>query len=194
RQQLMINELNHRVKNTLMVVQSLARHSLRPGKGNDAQQGLPRFNDRIHALASAHDLLTRRSWEGADLGELLSETLQPYASQVSLEGPPLPLAPNAALALAMIFHELATNALKYGALSTEAGRVAVSWRQDGRTRLSLTWRETGGPLVKPPKHKGFGSRLIATSLKGDLAGSAEFDYAPAGLTCVLAIIAPPKSA
>lgn len=195
RQQLMINELNHRVKNTLMVVQSLARHSLRPGsKGNDAQQGLPQFNDRIHALASAHDLLTRRSWEGADLGELLSEALQPYASQVSLEGPPLPLAPNAALALAMIFHELATNALKYGALSTEAGRVAVSWRQDGRTRLSLTWREAGGPLVKPPKHKGFGSRLIAASLKGDLAGSAEFDYAPAGLTCVLVIITPPKSA
>ena len=189
RQQLMINELNHRVKNTLVVVQSLARHSLKEGGEN----GLAQFNDRIHALATAHDLLTRRNWEGADLGELLAETLQPYASQTSVDGPPLPLAPNAAVALAMIFHELATNASKYGALSTEAGRVAVTWSLDGRTRLTLTWRESGGPLVKPPKRTGFGSRLIAASLKGDLAGSAEFDYAPAGLTCVMTILAPPRS-
>ncbi len=193
RQQLMINELNHRVKNTLVVVQSLARHSLRPaGDKSGAENGLPQFNDRIHALASAHDLLTRRSWEGADLGELLAEALQPYASQVSLEGPPVPLAPNAAVALAMIFHELATNASKYGALSTEAGRVAVAWTLDGRTRLVLTWRETGGPEVKTPKRAGFGSRLIAASLRGDLAGSADFDYAPGGLTCILTILAPPR--
>jgi len=189
RQQLMINELNHRVKNTLVVVQSLARHSLKEG----GDKGLGQFNDRIHALASAHDLLTRRNWEGADLGELLAEALQPYANQVSLEGPPLPLAPNAAVALAMIFHELATNASKYGALSTEAGRVAVTWSLEGRTRLVLTWRETGGPEVKPPKRTGFGSRLIATSLRGDLAGTAEFDYAPGGLTCVLTILAPPRA-
>lgn len=187
RQQLMINELNHRVKNTLVVVQSLARHSLREG----GETGLTQFNDRIHALATAHDLLTRRNWEGADLGELLAETLQPYANQTSLDGPPLPLAPNAAVALAMIFHELATNASKYGALSTEAGRVAVAWHLDGRTRLILTWRETGGPPVSPPKRTGFGSRLIAASLKGDLAGSVETDYAPSGLTCVMTIIAPP---
>jgi two-component sensor histidine kinase len=187
RQQLMINELNHRVKNTLVVVQSLARHSLREG----GETGLTQFNDRIHALATAHDLLTRRNWEGADLGELLAETLQPYASQTSLDGPPLPLAPNAAVALAMIFHELATNASKYGALSTEAGRVAVAWHLDGRTRLILTWRETGGPPVSPPKRTGFGSRLISASLKGDLAGSVEADYAPGGLTCVMTIIAPP---
>ena len=195
RQQLMINELNHRVKNTLVVVQSLARHSLRPeSEKSGGDKGLVQFNDRIHALATAHDLLTRRSWEGADMGELLAETLQPYASQVTLEGPPLPLAPNAAVALAMIFHELATNASKYGGLSTEAGRVAVTWSLDGRTRLSLTWRETGGPEVKPPKRTGFGSRLIAASLRGDLAGSAEFDYAPSGLTCVLTILAPPRPA
>jgi two-component sensor histidine kinase len=195
RQQLMINELNHRVKNTLVVVQSLARHSLRPKSDQGGgETGLPQFNDRIHALASAHDLLTRRNWEGADLGELLIEALQPYASQVSIAGPPLPLAPNAAVALAMIFHELATNASKYGALSTEAGRVAVNWTLDGRTRLVLTWRETGGPLVKPPKRTGFGSRLIAASLRGDLAGSADFDYAPSGLTCALTILAPPRPA
>jgi two-component sensor histidine kinase len=190
RQQLMINELNHRVKNTLVVVQSLARHSLREG----GDQGLVQFNDRIHALATAHDLLTRRSWEGADLGELLAETLQPYVHQVTLDGPSLPLAPNAAVALAMIFHELATNASKYGALSTSAGQVAVTWNLDGRARLTITWRERGGPLVKPPQRGGFGSRLIAASLKGDLAGSADFDYAPEGLTCFLTILAAPKAA
>ena len=195
RQQLMINELNHRVKNTLVVVQSLARHSLRPvSEKGGGENGLAQFNDRIHALASAHDLLTRRSWEGADLGELLSEALEPYVSQVTLEGPPLPLPPNAAVALAMIFHELATNASKYGALSTEAGRVAVTWRHEARTRLVLTWRESGGPPATPPKRSGFGSRLIAASLKGELAGSSRFDYAPGGLTCVLTILAPPRGA
>lgn len=190
RQQLMINELNHRVKNTLVVVQSLARHSLREG----GQNGLAQFNDRLYTLASAHDLLTRRNWEGADLGELLAEALRPYASQVTLDGPPLPLAPNAAVALAMIFHELATNASKYGALSNETGKVAVSWSLGARTLLTIEWRERGGPLVKPPERGGFGSRLIAASLKGDLAGSAAFDYAPEGLTCVLSIIAPPQVA
>ena len=188
RQQLMINELNHRVKNTLVVVQSLARHSLREG----GEAGLTQFNDRLYALASAHDLLTRRSWEGADLGELLAEALRPYANQMSLDGPPVPLAPNAAVALAMIFHELATNASKYGALSNEAGRISVTWNLEGRSRLTIVWRERGGPPVSPPQRGGFGSRLIATSLKGDLAGTADFDYAPEGLTCFLTILAPPK--
>ena len=190
RQQLMINELNHRVKNTLVVVQSLARHSLRDG----GDKGLSQFNDRIYALASAHDLLTRRNWEGADLGELLAEALEPYASQVTLDGPPLPLAPNAAVALAMIFHELATNASKYGALSLATGQVTVSWSLGAGTLLTLEWRERGGPKVRPPKTSGFGSRLIAASLKGDLAGSATFDYAVEGLTCVLSIIAPARPA
>ncbi|PIB91924.1 sensor histidine kinase [Caulobacter sp. FWC2] len=193
RQQLMINELNHRVKNTLVVVQSLARHSLRPvADQGDLEHGLNQFNDRLYTLASAHDLLTRRNWEGADLGELLAEALKPYASQVSLDGPSVPLAPNAAVALAMIFHELATNASKYGALSTDSGKVAVSWSLGGRTLLTIEWRERGGPAVKPPERGGFGSRLIAASLKGDLAGSATFDYAPEGLTCVMSIIAPPQ--
>lgn len=189
RQQLMINELNHRVKNTLVVVQSLARHSLRDG----GELGLAQFNDRIHALASAHDLLTRRSWEGADLGEILAETLQPYAAQVALEGPPLPLSPNAAVALAMIFHELATNASKYGALSRDAGRISVSWRREGRTQAVVMWRERGGPAVSPPQRKGFGSRLITASLKGELAGSAEFDYAPEGLSCLLTLLSTAKA-
>jgi two-component sensor histidine kinase len=195
RQQLMINELNHRVKNTLVVVQSLARHSLRaPSETGGGENGLAQFNDRLYTLASAHDLLTRRNWEGADLGDLLGEALRPYASQVTLDGPPLPLAPNAAVALAMIFHELATNASKYGALSNEIGQVTVSWSLGARTLLTIEWRERGGPPVQAPKLGGFGSRLIAASLRGDLAGSANFDYAPEGLTCVLSIITAPKSA
>lgn len=190
RQQLMINELNHRVKNTLVVVQSLARHSLREG----GPQGLAQFNDRIYALAQAHDLLTRRNWEGADLGELLAEALRPYATQVRLDGPPVPLAPNAAVALAMIFHELATNASKYGALSQDSGRITVDWRLDGRTKLVIEWKERGGPPAAAPTRTGFGSRLIASSLKGDLAGAADFDYAPEGLTCTLALLAPSRGA
>jgi len=193
RQQLMINELNHRVKNTLVVVQSLARHSLRSVTDPASiENGLNQFNDRLYTLASAHDLLTRRNWEGADLGELLAEALKPYASQISLEGPPVPLVPNAAVALAMIFHELATNASKYGALSADSGKISVSWSLGGRTQLTITWRERGGPPVAPPHRSGFGSRLIAASLKGDLAGSAAFDYDPEGLTCVMNIIAPTK--
>lgn len=190
RQQLMINELNHRVKNTLVVVQSLARHSLKEG----GKEGLAQFNERLLALAGAHDLLTRRSWEGADLGELVTEALQPYAHQITLAGPPTPLAPNAAVALAMIFHELATNASKYGALSTDAGQVEVSWITEGRTRLTLTWCERGGPPTRKPTRSGFGSRLIASSLRGDLSGSAKFDYAPEGLTCTFAIQTPPRPA
>jgi two-component sensor histidine kinase len=94
----------------------------------------------------------------------------------------------------MIFHELATNASKYGALSNDTGKITVSWSLGAGTLLTIEWRERGGPLVKPPERGGFGSRLIAASLKGDLAGSATFDYAPEGLTCVMSIIAPPQTA
>jgi len=100
----------------------------------------------------------------------------------------LPLSPNGAVAMAMIFHELATNASKYGALSQDSGRVAIVWRRETRTRTVIGWEERGGPPVSPPQRKGFGSRLVAASLKGELAGSATFDYAPEGLTCVLTIL------
>ena len=183
RQQLMINELNHRVKNTLVIVQSLARHSLRhPGEA-----GLAAFNDRLHALARAHDLLTRRIWEGADLREVLEETLEPYRNQIVISGSAAPLEPNHALSLAMIFHELATNASKYGALSAQGGTVEITWTRTG-DRIEIVWRETGGPPVAKPTSAGFGSRLIGASLKGALQGSATFDYAAEGLTCRLLIV------
>jgi two-component sensor histidine kinase len=189
RQQLMINELNHRVKNTLFTVQSLARQSL--GRPADTP-GLHAFNERIMALARAHDLLTQSVWEGADLKEILEETLEPYLDRTVLAGPPVALTPNAALALSMVFHELGTNAVKYGALSLPEGSVTVVWHVDPGAlhRLTLHWEERGGPTVSPPARKGFGSRLIAASLKSDLAGEARVDYRPSGLVCVLTLSLP----
>ncbi len=189
RQQLMINELNHRVKNTLFTVQSLARQSL--GRPADTP-GLQAFNERLMALARAHDLLTQSVWEGADLQEILEETLEPYIDRTILAGPPVALTPNAALALSMVFHELGTNAVKYGALSLPEGRVTVVWHIDPGAphRLTLHWEERGGPTVSPPTGKGFGSRLIAASLKSDLAGEARVDYRPSGLVCVLTLSLP----
>jgi len=186
RQQLMINELNHRVKNSLFTVQSLARQSL--GRPADTP-GLPAFNERIMALARAHDLLTRSVWEGADLQEILEETLEPYLDRTILAGPSVALTPNAALALSMVFHELGTNAGKYGALSLPGGMVTVVWHVDPGAphRLTLHWEERGGPPVSPPARKGFGSRLIAATLKSDLAGEARIDYRPSGLVCVLTL-------
>jgi two-component sensor histidine kinase len=189
RQQLMINELNHRVKNTLFTVQSLARQSL--GRPADTP-GLHAFNERLMALARAHDLLTQSVWEGADLKEILEETLEPYLDRTVLAGPPVALTPNAALALSMVFHELGTNAVKYGALSLPEGTVTVVWHVDPGAlhRLTLHWEERGGPTVSPPARKGFGSRLIAASLKSDLAGEARVDYRPSGLVCVITLSLP----
>jgi two-component sensor histidine kinase len=189
RQQLMINELNHRVKNTLFTVQSLARQSL--GRPADTP-GLHAFNERLMALARAHDLLTQSVWEGADLKEILEETLEPYLDRTVLAGPSVALTPNAALALSMVFHELGTNAVKYGALSLPEGTVTVVWHVDPGAlhRLTLHWEERGGPTVSPPARKGFGSRLIAASLKSDLAGEARVDYRPSGLVCVITLSLP----
>ncbi len=186
RQQLMINELNHRVKNTLFTVQSLARQSL--GRPADTP-GLQAFNERVMALARAHDLLTRSVWEGANLSEILEETLEPYLDRTILAGPPVALTPNAALALSMVFHELGTNAVKYGGLAAPGGAVTVVWHVDPGAphRLTLHWEERGGPTVSPPARKGFGSRLIAATLKSDLAGEARVDYRPSGLVCVLTL-------
>ncbi|MBO9707880.1 MAG: sensor histidine kinase [Caulobacter sp.] len=189
RQRLMINELNHRVKNTLATVQSLARQSL--GRPAD-NPGLAAFNDRLMALARAHDLLTQSVWEGADLEAILRQTLEPYLDRVVLAGPPVDLTPNAALALSMVFHELATNAGKYGALSTPGGTIAVVWHAEPQAlhRVTLHWEERGGPQVSPPARVGFGSRLIAASVKSELRGEARFDYRSSGLVCVLTLVLP----
>lgn len=178
---LLINELNHRVKNTLATVQSLAMQTLRNTERSEDAREL--FDARLAALSRAHDLLTAENWEGADLDEVVERAIAPFRGRVRVRasGPNVRLATNQALALSIALHELATNAAKYGALSVEDGQVAISWRVNGR-ELSLDWRESGGPPVAPPTRVGFGSRLIQRGLAHDLGGAAEIVFHPEGVT------------
>lgn len=184
---LMVNELNHRVKNTLATVQSMAAQTLRHER--DPERAYRSFEARLIGLSEVHDVLTRENWNGASLIEVVERALRPFASagaaQVELEGDDVRLRPAAALTLALVFHELATNAVKYGALSTEAGRVALSWRLGAEGELALDWHERDGPTVVPPTRRGFGSRLIAGAFKGELRGAADMIYAPDGFRCVM---------
>jgi NO-binding membrane sensor protein with MHYT domain/two-component sensor histidine kinase len=181
RQQLLINELNHRVKNTLASIQSIAALTARRSETIEEFGDL--FQARLMALSDTHNLLTATGWEKATLRDLLAKELRPYAvDQFVLEGPEVMLEPVQALAMGMIAHELVTNAAKHGALSAHGGRVTCGWSTpDPDGRVTLNWIETGGPKVVTPERRGFGSRLIATSLKGDLPGEADIDYAPGGL-------------
>jgi PAS domain S-box-containing protein len=188
RNRLLIDELNHRVKNTLATVQSLASQTAR-GVPTPAEFR-ERFEGRLIALSKAHDQLTRHHWESADLRELLSASLAPYAGaeRAVLRGEDVLLRPRAVLTLAMAFHELATNAAKYGALSAPGGRVEIRWRLtpqegDGRPWLHIDWREQGGPAVNEPQQRGFGSKLIEGSIAAELRGRAALQFAPEGLSC-----------
>jgi PAS domain S-box-containing protein len=183
RQRLLVNELNHRVKNTLALVQGLALQSFKSGR--DMAEARDAFQHRLAALASAHDLLTRESWEGATLGELMREALALYdggEDRIRWHGPFVRLNPKAAVSLVMALHELSTNAAKYGALSVPEGRVEVSWSVKDDL-LSLEWRESGGPPVTPPDHRGFGFRMIERALAADMSGAAALDFEPGGLVC-----------
>jgi two-component sensor histidine kinase len=148
-----------------------------------------KFEARLLGLSGVHDILTRESWHGAELREVVERALRPFdqaSARFTIEGPAVRLQPGGALTMALILHEMATNALKYGALSNAAGRVSLSWTYDPDSRaLELLWTETGGPVVTPPTRKGFGSRLIERSLGGELKGAATMDYRPEGLSCVL---------
>ena len=182
--QLLINELNHRVKNTLATVQSLVMQTLRTTERSaDAR---PLVDARLAALARAHDLLTAENWEGAYLREVVERALKAFAAgaRVEVGGPVVRLTPKQALALSIALHELATNAAKYGALSNEKGRVNLSWEvcgEGGAELLQLTWRESGGPVVSPPARAGFGSRLIERNLAFELNGEARIAYRPEGV-------------
>lgn len=188
RQKLMIDELNHRVKNTLATVQSIAMQTARSHA--DPKTFAQGFQARLMALSHTHDLLTRSHWEGADLRDILEhETAAHGPHRVTLNGPRLALEPAAALSLGMIFHELATNAAKYGALSAEGGGVQVDWSIAHQTnrRLTMSWREVGGPPVAPPERRGFGSRLIERNVHHDLAGEVELSYATDGFAVEISI-------
>ena len=163
RQRLLLDELNHRVKNTLATVQSIARASARDAPSVADFQAT--FDARVAALASAHDLLTTTSWEGASLADVVRRTLAPYSNRegvVIVEGPPVRLDPNAAVTVHMGLHEMATNAAKYGALSVDSGRLEVAWRvlHGGDRQLQFDWRESGVPDLRSPGREGFGTRLI----------------------------------
>lgn len=180
-QKLLVDELNHRVKNSLATVQAIAHQTLRTAANPAAFQEA--FESRLMALSKTHDLLTATNWRGAALRDVLLAELGPFGpNQYELEGPDVDLTPAEALAFGLVAHELATNAAKYGALSGADGCVSVEWAtQDGR--LALTWRERGGPQVATPTRRGFGSRLIERSLQGQLEGSAKLEFAPGGLIC-----------
>ena len=184
RRTLLINELNHRVKNTLASVQSIARQTLRSAHSADEAAAL--FTDRLVALASAHDVLTRENWEGAGLHEIVDVALAPFeGGRIARSGPDARLDARAALALGMALHELATNAVKYGALSNETGEVTLTWSTSGGRSaiLELDWREHGGPPVAAPKRRGFGSRLLTQGVRSELNGTAELTFAAEGLAC-----------
>jgi PAS domain S-box-containing protein len=192
RQKHLLDELNHRVKNTLATVQSLASQTLRGAESPEAFRQT--FEARVVALSKAHDLLTTRSWRGAELYDIVSQQLAPYSTlepaRLTLAGGPVALTPRAALTLSMVFHELATNAAKYGALSLPSGRLDVRWsveREPGAPgAVKLSWRESGGPPVAPPTRRGFGSRLIERSTS-ELEGDMQYEFDPAGVHYTVAI-------
>ena len=195
--EMMIHELNHRVKNTLSTVQSIVQQALR--RSTDPATIREAIESRLFALSRAHDLLSRENWEGAGLLDLVRAVLKPFGvadggvERLRITGEDLRLTPKATLALGIALHELATNAVKYGSLSNETGSVALNWElapgPDG-DRLRLNWRENNGPPVKPPTHKGFGSQVLERGLAHELEGEVRLDYAPGGLVCTIDVPAP----
>ena len=185
---LLVAELNHRVKNTLAIVQSLAHQTFR-GAGIEATARTA-FEGRLAALATAHNLLTRERWEATDLETVVVETLAAQISDptsVSIRGPSIRLDPKTAVSIAMALHELATNAIKYGALSVDGGHVTVRWSSGSADapRLLLDWRESGGPKVTAPTTRGFGSRMIERALASELRGKVNLEFLANGLHCAI---------
>jgi PAS domain S-box-containing protein len=185
RQQLLINELNHRVKNTLAIVQNIARQSLSGDPAGRAVRAA--FEGRLTALSEAHNVLTKANWDSASIRRMIEVASAPHdpdGTRVKLRGPDLQLQPKTAVSLALAFHELATNAAKYGALGAPGGRVEIAWRVgDGRLRLS--WRERDGPPVAAPAARGFGTRLLEKGLAHELGGEVTLAFAPAGVVCTI---------
>ncbi len=192
RQSLLIQELNHRVKNTLAVVQSLAQQTFR--NVPDSAGAMAIYKARLHALAAAHGLLTESSWSPASVRQIVELTTSAafgsLDGRVELEGPDYLLNPEVALALTMIVHELTTNAIKYGALSNDEGRVHVGWSVDSDgecEKLTFLWQERGGPEVHEPERDGFGTRLIRSGISSKRGTTVDMRYEPAGLECELTV-------
>lgn len=185
---LLIDELNHRVKNTLALMQAIAVQTFRSASRDERMK----FEGRLGALAEAHNLLSQEKWAGSELREVIARALEPFLmngpDRIRMAGPAVPLSPRLAVVLSMIVHEIATNAAKYGALSNETGRVTLDWEilaDAPKPRLRLVWTETGGPPVTAPVQRGFGSRLIERSARDQLGGEATVDFLPRGVVCTV---------
>ena len=185
----LLAELNHRVKNNLSTVQALAHQSL--ASSSTPEEFQRSFDARLMALSRAHDLLMRETWTSAGLGQIVAETLAPFRldedGRIVIGGPEVRLSPTAAVTMTLAFHELATNAARFGALSSPNGQVAVEWSV-GQTEaggvVNLIWRESGGPDVPPPTRRGFGSRLIERGAARELGGRVRLEFEPEGVACV----------
>jgi two-component system CheB/CheR fusion protein len=198
RQEILIRELSHRVKNVLATVQAIMTLTSRQNLSMDAFRMA--FEGRLQALSQAHNLLVEKDWAGTDIERLVTQTLQPYrtgtGTRITVHGPTVTLRPQAGVALVMILHELATNAAKYGALSVPTGKLEVRWHRDADDdRVHLRWHESGGPAVTPPKRRGFGTKLIPLSTAHELGGEAHLEFPPEGLCCELIFpLIPPEPA
>ena len=195
RQRLLLEELNHRAKNTLAIVQSISAQTLRSAPDPEAFR--TSFQNRIQALARAHDLLTHGAWQGTSLRALADLTLGPYGGaggRVRIDGPAVSLAPGVAISLHLAFHELATNAAKYGALSVADGRIDLTWAVERGTppALKLVWVERDGPTVRPPTRRGFGSRMIERGLAHELDCDVSLAFDSAGVRCRIALPLSPR--
>jgi two-component sensor histidine kinase len=189
-------EAEHRVKNILSTVLATVRLS-RADTSDDLKQLI---EGRINALAMVHGLFVQSRWTGAELHSLATQELSPYSGETEkrmrIDGPPVVLEPNAAQAVAISLHELATNAAKYGSLSAAGGHAEIAWSLTADGRLSLRWVEAGGPTVTPPTHRGFGTRIMENII-GQLRGEVRFDWRAKGLTCEIALplasVGPPSA-
>lgn len=189
-QQLLIDELDHRVKNTLAVVQALGRQSFR---SSQTPRDVEAFEARIAALSVAHDMLTRASWQSVGLEEILHEVLEPWCGheeRFSLGGPAIAVSSKAAVTLSIAFHELCTNATRHGALTEPGGHIDVSWilegyESDEDDEIHIVWRESGGPAVREPERAlhGFGMKMLKRALAGELKGTVEVRFPEQGLVC-----------
>ena len=189
---MLINELNHRVKNILATVQSIVWQAVR--KSTDAKVIAESVQGRLSALSRSHDLLARENWASAGLRDIVTEALEPFgvsgalAERLVISGDNIRLSPRVTLALAIAINELATNAMKYGAFSNEAGSMEITWAvvpSSNGDRLILNWKEKGGPAVSPPARKGFGLQVIEHGLAQELEGSVNLEFQPSGLIFTL---------
>src|SRR5260370_2820188 len=181
KEHLLMREINHRAKNMLSVVDAIAHQTAT----RNPEDFVERFSERIQALSANQDLLVRNEWNGVEIADLVRAQLAHFAdligSRIAMHGPKLRLSPASAQAIGLALHELATNAGKYGSLSTDAGRVDVSWASDGET-LTMSWTEREGPLVSAPTRRGFGTIVMETMAERSVDGKVDLDYAPSGLT------------